>query len=202
MNELRVALTPEGYKLWVIRPEVLLLTDELVIDNCDYETIKKRIGRSKLDNQIAIILEILADEGIVEIRDYNELLPSSLRLKIHNLGESIINELTTEQKIKLSEHAYREFRAYLKAKLVHLRPGEPLFNETAKALRATENTLRRIKDVKDGEFKDRSLDSHIKFILGRIVAKWTAGELICQQLDVHGLHDTDEYRPFAKLILD
>lgn len=198
MNNFRMALTPEAYTLWVMAPEVLLLADQLVMDKRDYETVKRKVGRSKMDYQIATLLEKFADEEFVEFKEYDDLIPCSIRSNIHELAESMVNELSPKQKMELSEHAYREFRSYLRAKLVHLRPGEPLFNETAEALRETEDRFRRIKE--GNLITDTNLDNHIKFILGRITAKWIAGEIICQKMDVHALHDTDEYRPFAKLI--
>jgi len=31
MDKLQIALTPEAYKLWVIRPEILIIADQVIV---------------------------------------------------------------------------------------------------------------------------------------------------------------------------
>ena len=195
MDKLQIALTPEAYKLWVIRPEILFIADQVIVDKKDYNEIKCKEDRSSLDKRISILLEGLADDGLVEFKGYQNLLPLSKRNEIHNLAKTIISELTPHQILRLYKHAWKEYSSYLRAKLLYLRPGEPLFIGIVKDLHETEKLLGR-----DNVLEDEELNHHIRFVLTRIVAKWIAGEIISTKIGVAALHDTDEYRPFAKII--
>jgi len=201
MNKLKIALTPQAYKLWVIRPEILFIADQLVVDKQDYDEVRQKMDRSLLDRQIAVLMEGLANEGIIEFIEYPKLLSLSERDKIHNLADKIVNDLTNEQKLTLSAHAYKEFSSYLKAKVIYLRSYEPLYNTVVTALKKTEADLKRIeKIIKKEDSLDEKFDKHIRFILGRIFAKWIAGEIISKKIGVYALHDTNEYQPFAKML--
>lgn len=198
MANLRIMLTPEAYKLWIIRPEILFIADILLMDEKDYIQIKQKSSRSEFDAKILMLLERLADENLVNIVRYENVLPVSIRREIHATAEHIVSSMPISRLIDLSKHAYKEYLSYLSAKLLHLRPGEPLFRETVSALNATREHYQRI--CKGDLLIDAALESRVRYILARILAKWLAGELICRNIDADGLHDTDEYRPFAKII--
>lgn len=198
MTNFRIMLTPEAYKLWIIRPEILFIADTLLMDERDYIRIKQKSSRSEFDARLLVLLERFIDEGLVNLLQYENVLPVSVRREIRTSAECIINSMPIDRLANLSRHAYKEYLSYLGAKILHLRAGEPLFRETALALNVAREHYDRI--CKGDLFTDVNFERHVRYILARILAKWLAGELICPKIGADALHDTDEYRPFAKII--
>ena len=197
MKSLTVLLTPEGETLWIRRPEILLLTDQVLLDRDDYQRILSRAGRSDLDSKIAALLKAYVEEGYVQLVDYKSLLLAPDRSAVFEASRGLIEGMSFSEKRQAAEYGHAQFANYLGAKLEHLNPGEPLFRSLASARLRTHEFLRKIKRL------DESRDawpSDVAEMQRRAISKWLAAEVLAKRLGSDFVFDLDEYRPYAKLI--
>jgi len=193
MTKKILCLAPECYKLWAIRPGLCFLYDRILIDNRDYDDIMRAADDSNYNVVLSRNVERLRMEGILECIRYEPLLPSPTRVEIHDQASSYVETLSEQKRIRLAQHAHREYEQYLKGQLLFCRPDEPKFRTlTARLARMK---TRRI-ELSDNARPTRAINETLK----RIVAKSLAGTYIVSQIDNGHLYDTSEYRPFIDVI--
>jgi hypothetical protein len=191
----KLLLTPECYRLWAIKPDLLLIHD-IVMEKKDYDYAISQKDASSYDWLAAKALEHYYSEGFLIIEKYHHLLEE--RKSITNEAKSLVAKLPKKVKITLGIHAYREFARYLSARILFYRRDEPEFKMVAGELADTKDRFRELAAVVDFENYNPTFD--FDRILERIIAKVIAGLRIARTKNLK-LHDTDEYRPFAELVL-
>lgn len=190
-------LTPKGETLWIRRPELLLLTDKAYLDKHDYNRIIERAGRSQFDAKISALLEVYANEGYVDVVDFQVKLSRYERDKIYHFSKNILDGMSVEERRNAGIYGHQQFANYLGAKLEHLNADEPLFIHTAKARRGLASNLKLLSDFKENE---DVYPENVAEMQRRAISKWLAAEILARKFNTDFIFDLDEYRPYAKRI--
>lgn len=193
---IKTILTPESESLWIINPEILLLSDSVIMDKSDYDRIQLQSDRSSHDRKLAILLKAYYEQELVELIDYKSLMRPVDRKTVHILSARAQESASIDLLKNTAFFGHQQFAGYLGAKLTHLNTEESYFRSVAKAWRRTNNFMRTISELD----QDQPLPSSIAEMQRRAIAKWLAGEIIAYKAGASALHDLDEYRPYAKLI--
>ena len=197
MKKLTALLAPEGETLWIRRPELLLVTDNALLDKTDYDRILGRSGRSDLDSKSAALLKAYVEEGYVTLTDYRSLLERNDRARIFAMSHGLLGKMSFAEKKRTAEYGHTQFANYLGAKLEHLNPGEPLFQSVAAARSRLAEFISKMRKLQDGR---DAWPADVAEMQRRAISKWLAAEILAQRLGSDYVFDLDEYRPYAKLI--
>jgi len=194
----KLIITPDDSMWWILRPEFVAFIDKIIMSKAQYEEEKKCQYKSGYHKTTWERLEVLIENGLIEIKDIN-----FNKDKIDEEANAIINRILSPSQTHSSIvddmiFAYKYWIDFNKQKIA-LVPGDQQYSkEILKSMPKWNEDLMLLQTKKEEAFTIRPE-----------ISKYTVSNIIKKVITIRFLNDTyhecpltalKEYEPFLKYI--